>query len=458
MKQKLLLMMLVLGMCSISVAQINKELQVGDDGFKWYKTSNDGKEGAEDMNGNTIVPCEYWMISYEGTQYDFYPKWFKVSFEEDSEWFRGAYTVNGRYIIPTSRHYTHIIGWIHDDFTHYNFEKKGIGCGVCDVNGREVIFIEGINSIQPKYDNGKFYFTIYKNDLWGIADGNGKIIIQPKYKNSVFASGDNFVSKDMETGEFVIVGDLASVTTTHNPLDVQEEFSSSNNYYASSNSSSSSTPSVKELFNLAYNTPDSEAQLQYDRYQKVLQADPNNIYGYNAYVYNNLGCLYDNLGDKHKAKAYFESALAVDPKYENAKNNLKKVKREIRNAKLDRISDALSAFGEALGGGQAEETYNSYQGGSYVGSSGSYSNESSGSYSSSSSSTIIKKCRFCAGSGRCSGMHRCRGTGKCNYCNGQKITSTNGHYHECGGCHGTGKCSFCGGTGKCKHCGGTGKG
>ena len=380
MKRTLLLMVLALGMCSISMAQMQKELQVGDDGYKWYKTSNDGKEGAVDINGNTIVPCDYLWVSYEGSQYDFYPKYFKVASKDESDHPLGVYTPSGRNIIPTSRHYTSVIGWIHDDITHYNFEKKGIGCGVCDVNGREVVFIEGIDYIKPEYKEGKFYYDIQKNNLWGIADGNGKIIFQPQYKNSVICSGNNFENKNEDTGEFLVVGSLASVTTTHNPLLVSD-----NSNYSFSASTSTSTPSIKELFYLAYNTSDSEAQLKYDRYMQVIQADPNNIYGYKTIAYNNIGCLFDRLGDKQKAKNYYESALAIDPNNKNAKDNLKNVKRVIRNEKLDRISNALSAFSEAIGSSQAENTYNNQViGGSYGGSSGTY---SSGSYSSSSSSS-----------------------------------------------------------------------
>ena len=178
MKQKLLLMVLALGMCSISVAQMTKEFQVGDDGFKWYKTSTDGKVGAEDIYGNTIVPCEYQIINYKGNQYDFDPKWFKVSYRDNSDWTYGAYTANGRYVIPISRHYNYINGHIEDNFTYYDFEKKGIGCGICDVNGREVVFIEGTSYIEPDYKAGKFYYKIKKDGLWGVADGNGKIIIK----------------------------------------------------------------------------------------------------------------------------------------------------------------------------------------------------------------------------------------------------------------------------------------
>ena len=93
---------------------------------------------------------------------------------------------------------------------------------------------------------------------------------------------------------------------------------------------------------------------------------------------------------------------------------------------------------------------------SYLGNStsGSFSNKNSGG----SSSVGNKKCKFCAGSGKCSGKNRCRGSGQCKFCYGEKINSTAGHYHECGSCHGTGKCSFCGGSGNCKHCGGSGIG
>lgn len=100
------------------------------------------------------------------------------------------------------------------------------------------------------------------------------------------------------------------------------------------------------------------------------------------------------------------------------------------------------------------DSYSSYGSGSY---SPSYSSGSSSNYSGSSSSSVGNSCKFCAGSGRCSGYNRCRGDGQCKYCYGQGYQSTNGHYHECGVCKGTKKCTFCGGSGKCKHCGGTGK-
>lgn len=57
MKQKVfLLMLLVLGMCSISANAQKKRLRTAKNGYQWYKISKDGKQGAEDMNGNTLIP------------------------------------------------------------------------------------------------------------------------------------------------------------------------------------------------------------------------------------------------------------------------------------------------------------------------------------------------------------------------------------------------------------------
>ena len=361
MKQRLLLVALALVVCGICNAQMEKYFKVEEDGYKWYNTSKDGKEGAEDVNGHTIVPCEYWMVRYEGSKYDFDPKWFQVT-EESENHYDGAYTINGRCIIPTSRHYTWISGSIDEELgTSYVFEKKGIGRGICDVNGQEIVFIEGIDYISPEYKNGKFYYTIKKNNLWGLADGNGITVLEPQYTQY-----SELISDEKA---------IAAVTTTKNPLDVQDENPSCSTF--------SSESLVEELFELAYNTSDSEAQLKYDRYIEVIQADPDNDYGFKAKALNNIGALFENLEDYHNAKEYYEAALEVDPNYGRAKDNLKDVKKTIRSEKWDRIGNIFGVVGNALGNMSASMagSYNSYQGtsGAYSSSTGS---SSSGSYSS----------------------------------------------------------------------------
>ena len=74
----ILLMVLALGMCSItvsaqtkkpvrkamvSVPKDSREYQVGDDGFEWYKVCKNGKFGVEDRQRRVIIPTEYVSVS-----------------------------------------------------------------------------------------------------------------------------------------------------------------------------------------------------------------------------------------------------------------------------------------------------------------------------------------------------------------------------------------------------------
>lgn len=152
---------------------------------------------------------------------------------------------------------------------------------------------------------------------------------------------------------------------------------------------------------------------------QVIKADPYNSYGYKAPALNNLGVLYESLGDLNNAKACYEYALQACPTYDMAKQNLKSVKAQRRSKRWSTIGNILGTVGETLGtmsNSQAAGTYGTYQ-----------ENGSSYSGSSSGSSTGSLMCKRCHGSGKCSSM-----------------SGTADKYY----CHGSGKCSDCGGSGK----------
>lgn len=218
------------------------------------------------------------------------------------------------------------------------------------------------------------------------------------------------------------------------------------------NANSTSTDVVKNLFDVAYNTPDSEAQKKYNRYMKVIQADPYNKIGYKAMAYNNLGVLYESLGDLKNAKACYEYALQANPNYDKAKDNLKGVKAKRRNQLWNNVGNALGSVGQVLGTisrTQLNETLNE----SYQGSGGSLSNGHSGG----------SVCKRCQGSGRCSSMsgtankYYCHGSGKCGYCYGKGTIRKLGQTITCTACDGNGKCKYCNGSGRCSDCNGSGK-
>lgn len=64
-KPSLLIATICLLLCHFTVyAEIKKEYKVGDDGFEWYLITENGKQGAQDRNGNMLIPTEYKEVFF----------------------------------------------------------------------------------------------------------------------------------------------------------------------------------------------------------------------------------------------------------------------------------------------------------------------------------------------------------------------------------------------------------
>lgn len=83
---------------------------------------------------------------------------------------------------------------------------------------------------------------------------------------------------------------------------------------------------INGMFELARSIPDSLTQLKKQRYQKIIDLDPNNIYGRTALAYNNLGVLCENTHDFEGAESFYLIAHEIDPNLEISNNNLKGIK------------------------------------------------------------------------------------------------------------------------------------
>jgi len=75
---------------------------------------------------------------------------------------------------------------------------------------------------------------------------------------------------------------------------------------------------IEETFNLAVkNHQEGKTDIAQNYYQKVLKIDPNNLV-----THNNLGIIFQGLGEIQKAKKSFEKAIEINPDYSNAHYNL----------------------------------------------------------------------------------------------------------------------------------------
>lgn len=194
------------------------------DGFGYCSVCKEGKWGAEDLNGNIVIPCEFDTLMYE-------------SFWEIADLISGCcfmvkkndayalYSREGKCIIPLSRKYKSIsslysnipeIGTIYSCFCENDRTEV-----YCNFEGKEVCkWDNDTYYANPKYMKGVFYFNIFtkKDDpaLWGVADGEGKIYIEPKYKFIGLEDDKYFLT--YVNDEKKLLGSLRDIKTTNNPF------------------------------------------------------------------------------------------------------------------------------------------------------------------------------------------------------------------------------------------------
>lgn len=270
MKQTLLLMVLALGMICINVSAqtkktvrkvapktstTNKTMQKNsreykiddDDGFEWYLVCKNGKYGAEDKNGNLLIPYEYTKIWYMSLDSKFNLPVFFMAILGD---YVGAYSPDGRCIIPVSRKYTNI--WPENDTEYgqyYTYNKKDGMYGICNANGKQ-LFEAPYDEVNPHYSKGKFFYTVKKKVngvmMFGLIDGNGNIVI-PLQKRIVYESlGEIYEIAEDDKG--VKIGSTKSINTTENILAANKSGirPSSSNSSSNNNSGGGTTTIVVE--------------------------------------------------------------------------------------------------------------------------------------------------------------------------------------------------------------------
>jgi len=75
---------------------------------------------------------------------------------------------------------------------------------------------------------------------------------------------------------------------------------------------------LEETFNLAFkNHQENKTDIAQDLYNQVLKIDPNQ-----TGAHNNLGVIFQKLGENKKAKECYEKVIKIDPNYADAHNNL----------------------------------------------------------------------------------------------------------------------------------------
>lgn len=217
--------------------------------------------------------------------------------------------------------------------------------GIADPLGTEVV--------SCKYDN---------ISIWNIGMGDDVLLAEKQGKYSLFhADGTKLSTKDCEMiflptnsvgvaikdGQYWLIDFKGNIVSQHG-YDNIDNYSTDYRIYAEmlgyktelSPDGKEISPIVKQVFDEAYNMSlSNNAQEKYNKYMLCTSLDPNNKEGYRALSLNNIGAMFEDLGDVDKAMEYYEQARNLGD--ETARKNIKRIK-------FDRTINALQQVGNAL--------------------------------------------------------------------------------------------------------------
>lgn len=218
---------------SLSAFGQSKIYQIEDDGFEWYLTKEGNKCGAQDKYGNLLIPTEYKSVQWVCDEtsaprfafvgYNYPIGYFLVTCNYDGRKLGsgerevvGVYTSKGNCLIsPTlccldiEAGYDDVLGvyYIGKKSGKYNSAETGKGYSyyVYDKTGKWVYHTpysperEEFESFSVEYNKAenKTFFTVSKNDKYGIMDAEDRMIVPIEYNNmrinensiSVFING-----------------------------------------------------------------------------------------------------------------------------------------------------------------------------------------------------------------------------------------------------------------------------
>lgn len=178
-----------------STSKVEKTLRTGADDFMYYKIKKDKLVGVVDLDGNTLVPIIYDDVSYKAN-----PHFGTHFFLTQKYPYVGAYSPDGKEIIPIDRKYTKLslcspcqagsAECATSGFVYFEVERNGGMIGICDAYGAEVIppshkyssfYIERACDGSPNYQPIDIYFIVAKvGDKFLPLDING--IDKSEYK------------------------------------------------------------------------------------------------------------------------------------------------------------------------------------------------------------------------------------------------------------------------------------
>lgn len=222
--------------------------------------------------------------------------------------------------------------------------KKG-KYGIADPLGTEIVNCEYDNICMWNTGMGDDVLLAEADDKYGLFNADGTKL-SARDCDMIFLPSNN-VGIAIKEGLYWLIDSKGNLVSQHGYENI-DNYSTDSKIYAEllgyktelSADGKEASPIVKQIFNEAYNLSLSDnAQEKFDTYMLCISLDPNDKDGYRALSLNNIGAMFEDLGDVDKAMEYYEQSRNLGN--ETARKNIKRIK-------LDRTLNALQQVGNAL--------------------------------------------------------------------------------------------------------------
>ena len=344
----------------------------------------EGKYGIITLDNEVVVPFKYkgfYDVKYKGTKkaYEKTIKPYLLSAEKkelDSrvgEAWKRTCSRNKEYAIVYTKKLPIIEKTtVSKTKTGYIFTKAGKQVGksyedieeydkfcIVSYNGKYGVTDPlGTETIKCEYDN----ICIWNADTDVLmTETKGKYALVTSKGTELSTSGcdmislpSNKVGVALKNGQYWLIDSIGNIVSRHGYENI-DNYSSDGKIYAEllgyktelSVDGKEVSSIVKQIFDEACKMSDeNEAQEKYDKYMLCASIDIENKEGYRASSLNNIGSLFENLGDIDTALEYYNEARGLGN--DIARKNVKRIKSDRALEKMVQIGNALAQVGEAM--------------------------------------------------------------------------------------------------------------
>lgn len=243
--------------------------------------------------------------------------------------------------------------------TYESIEELGKYCLVKSKGGYGIFDVTGYQMVPCRYDNIA---------IWNVMTGGDIFLAEKDGKDQLLnVKGEALLKPDCDAIFFPLNGvGVAVLDGKYWLLDNRGGIISNRWYHSIDNYSQKGqvtaqlygyqtqltaegkevTPILEQIFDEAYDIPLSgDVQKKYDKYMLCVNLDEGNKEGYCSLATNNIGALFEDLGDENTAMTYYLKAR--DMGNTTAKNNVKRIRMKRAAVALQQIGQAMSETAQA---------------------------------------------------------------------------------------------------------------